>query len=567
MRAVDQKALAHFERGELEEASALLSEASRGVLGGPPALDFLHQAIDHALQSLDARRLGWVLQYKMSCQASAGWQAWRPYLYGLTQSSGFYQLGGSAFSGPGPWRSLFASGGSMSDPRFKACAEALLALPEIHLDAPMVMSGRDGPRPLCQAVLNGDEELVERLLAAGANPGGFWSFPGWSGARPKTAPLEWALRKGRGAIAERLVRAGASAEGLEGLSIQAAKALESALGERQADAKRALRLALSVEGVAKALAQDWSALGQRPLDSLGALEAWLCKKGVEMEGQGGARPAPAKASRVARALGWLSMKSEPDLGAIQARAREGSAEGALRQGDPQAFVERARAGSGEERQALLVGAWALAKASYWRMQSADGVADSGRDAAAWACFKALCQSARKSELEAPIRELGGLSLMGAASALGHADVCSALIGAGAGIDPDPMWESAAPLALAARFGQTRLAMSLLDAGADPFEGCKPGALGYPERGWAIHEALEAGQMELFERLLEADAAQAELKNAQGVSVAQRVEAALRADPEEGGQARWGRALRAIRRGRSRQGEGEEAPARARGPRC
>lgn len=581
MRETDRRALECLARGDVEGAQKAVDEGKEGFLGSWPAWGVFNLALRASLLRLDAAALDWVLSFKFPSSAADKNYAERPYLYDLTNSESFSRQGQAAFGGAGPWAALFESGGSMADEGFRACAERLLSLRELSLNAPLTIEGWSpkGRRPISQAAALGDEALVERLLEAGAAPTGHWPERASS---PEFSPLFIALSMGRGGVAERLIKAGAgvSGSGLKGASALAAQELASAPAERVGEAKTALRLALKLEG-APAGPQGWGPGPKDPLSGLGALEAWLCRQALLAEGKAGAKeaPEPARPAGLLKALGWGRGKREAPQPAaalaLAASPSERSAWRALLSGEARDLAEGAKTLAPRARQELLLGAWALAKAGYWRMPMKEGVADVGRDAASWACFKSLALSASPEDLAAPIKELGGLSLIGAASALGHADVCSALIQAKASLDADPMLEGAAPLALAARFGQSRLAMSLLDAGADPFEGIAPGAFGYPERGWAIHEALAAGEMELFERLLRADPEQAELKNPEGQSVRQLAEAGQRGAQSEAEQAHWARALRALRRARESQADGAEEPvagpepaerARPKGPR-
>jgi hypothetical protein len=184
----------------------------------------------------------------------------------------------------------------------------------------------------------------------------------------------------------------------------------------------------------------------------------------------------------------------------------------------------------EGQSAACVALLGLAKLGYWDMPKQNGVGDDARHPLRWAGFKLALKAAGPELLDTPIDGLAGVTLMAMCSALGYADACSALVQAGARVDPDPLTEAVSPLALAIRFGHDPIAWALLNAGASPMEGAQEGSFGFVRKAWAIHEALDANNYPLAEAMIDADPLCAQLPNLEGQTFSERAKA--RMDPAQ-----------------------------------
>lgn len=550
----DKELINLMRAGQLDEfKKRTKSESSTGVL---------RASLPIALARCDAAAVKYIIG-NFSHDNGVPGSNFKPFLF--TDSHRVANSGGRwALQGDGPWAGLFKSGKTMKDPQFAACARYLLAEESFSNSLPLSITEGElaNGTPLSQAAHNGDLELVKGLLESGVFVNGY--NPAAEGkyysTKPKVSPLGAALRQGRGDVALALLAAGAnpSQDGktrCRGAAMTFINRAAEAKGDDEGvdQARLAFRVALRCDGWESSakgfLEPDWNKAD--PLDSVAALEVWLAGQALETERLGRAEEAPerkpaAPAAQPEKKLSWfgrLTRRSPPSESPAPAaeepkakppaRRREAAALAALLEGKPRDFAREAGYLTQEERSALLFQSWAMAKSAFWRMPLPGGVGEQGREPALWGCFKAAVAGMEPAELDAAHPQLGGMSLMALASALGHSDVCAALVERGASVDPDPLIEGAAPLALAIRFGHSDLALSLLDAGADPLEGFKLGAFEPPRRGWAVHEALKAQEERVLARLLEAEPRCAGLKNANGEDALSACDRALAKASEEG----------------------------------
>jgi hypothetical protein len=177
-----------------------------------------------------------------------------------------------------------------------------------------------------------------------------------------------------------------------------------------------------------------------------------------------------------------------------------------------------------------------AKMGFWDRALPASVGDEGRNPLKWAGFKiAVDELAKEGLLDARLPKMFGLNLLGVAAAVGYADACSALIRAGARLDPNPLTEEASALCLALTFGHSEIARALLSHGADPLEGAVEGILGFERKAWAIHAAFDAGEEDLVEAMLEAAPAVASAPNLAGHSIFERARKLAQNQREGGGK--------------------------------
>lgn len=499
-----------LKRGDLTAARAYEKD---GVLN----FDVLQKSLHEALSRADAPIVSYLLGFKLT-EGEA-----KPQLFSKSRRG----ESGWVFTGESVWSSLFDSELSMSK-GFRECAEMLLK-EDLWLGVPLSLNGdpKDQERPLHRAVRLGDLALVKRMLEKGAPANGHAPGVERSYNKPcSVSPLTVAVSRGRGEIALALLGAGANQrQDTLRLSDRAAVAFAGAAREWAsfADKRLAMRIAFKIDGWEKALSANWGSMLASPQDSLQTLEIWLARKALEVESLGpkgrvGAPKTEEPLPFFSRLTARFRKEQPPAVSIPQPIPSITPLQGALDKladSDARGFGEEMAYLNSPQRVEALLCAWAMAKSAFWRMPMPGGVGDDGRDASSWGCFKAAAAALEPANMDEPIEGMGGLSLMALASALGHSDVCSTLADAGASLNPHPLLENAAPLALAIRFGQSSLAQSLLDAGADPLEGFKIGAFDLPQRRWAVHEALLAKDIQLIQRAFEIAPQSALLKNSDG----------------------------------------------------
>lgn len=472
----------------------------------------------------------------------------------------------------GPW-SYLLSDIRRGNADFEKCEDLLLEDVGIGLDVPKDLSDESALRPIHSYAGDGDARGIAKLKKHGASPNGHdpQNSSEFMSRRPASSPMLFALVNGHGEAALELAKMGLK----ESLFPKENWSHAAARGVRQAQDRGdleggllALRVACCAKDPLSGLEgrQPW--LIDRPLDSEASLALFLVslareadralaprepesEKESEAKTEAPKRNPEAPGSWFSRLAGLARKKIESPEQAEQAEEAEAALESAkedaanpkrkdpsgedvwrsasakaleaLGRRDPEGFADWAsRAEGPSEKASLLLSAMACAKCAYWAMPMPGGVGDDGRDIDGWACFKAALKALRPEEISAPIREVGSLSALSVACALGYEDAAVELARAGASLLPDPLREPPSPLALAIRRGKGSLAERLLSAGADPMDGIQAGPLGLPQRAWPIWEAFAARDAEMFGKLLEAAPAARECPGPKGESLLEAI---------------------------------------------